>query len=255
VNVEIPTDHFGVHGYAYADSTGRQQDERKDVPMARLEGKVAFITGAARGQGRSHAVRMASEGADVILVDRCANVETTAYDMADQADLTETVRLVEALGRTAIASVVDVRDPDGLSKAATDGVAQLGHLDVVVANAGICTIQSWDQVTPAIWAETVGINMTGAWNTCAATIPHLINAGGGSIVLISSVSGLKGTPFLLPYVVAKHGVVVIMRTLTNELAPHSIRVNSVHPTGVDTDMATGLLGGMNALLAVQAPFT
>jgi NAD(P)-dependent dehydrogenase (short-subunit alcohol dehydrogenase family) len=120
----------------------------------------------------------------------------------------------------------------------TDGVAQFGHLDVVVANAGICTLQPWDAVTPAIWNEVIGINLTGVWNTCAASIPHLINAGGGSLILTSSVAGLKGQPFLIPYAAAKHGVVGIMHVLTNELASHQIRVNSIHPTGVNTTMGT-----------------
>jgi NAD(P)-dependent dehydrogenase (short-subunit alcohol dehydrogenase family) len=146
--------------------------------------------------------------------------------------------LVEETGASILATKLDVRDLDGLSKVVTDGVAQFGHLDVVVANAGICTLQPWDAVTPAIWNEVIGINLTGVWNTCAASIPHLINAGGGSLILTSSVAGLKGQPFLIPYAAAKHGVVGIMHVLTNELASHHIRVNSIHPTGVNTTMGT-----------------
>jgi SDR family mycofactocin-dependent oxidoreductase len=198
--------------------------------MGRVEGKVAFVTGAARGQGRAHAVRLAQEGANIIAIDRCEDLDTVIYPLATEDDLAETVRLVEETGASILATKLDV--------------AQFGHLDVVVANAGICTIQPWDHVTPAIWNEVIGINLTGVWNTCAASIPHLVNAGGGSLILTSSVAGLKGQPFLLPYAAAKHGVVGIMHTLTNELAQHHIRVNTIHPTGVNTAMGTQSGGAM-----------
>lgn len=149
----------------------------------RVAGKVAFITGAARGQGRAHAIRLAEEGADII----------------------------------------------------------------VSANAGICTIQSWDEVTPQVWQDTLDTNLTGVWNTMVVSVPHLIAAGGGSIICTSSTAGIKGLPYLAPYVAAKHGVVGIARTMANELARHSIRVNTVHPTGVDTPMGTGL-GGLEPLI-------
>jgi SDR family mycofactocin-dependent oxidoreductase len=220
--------------------------------MGRVEGKVAFVTGAARGQGRSHAVRLAAEGADIIAIDRCADMDTVPYPLATEDDLAETVRLVEATGRSIVASVVDVRDLDGVTKAVTDGVARLGRLDVAVANAGICTIQSWDEVTPAVWDDVIGTNLTGVWHTCAAAAPHLVDAGGGSLVLISSVAGLKGQPLLLPYAAAKHGVVGIMHVLTNELAAHNVRVNSIHPTGVKTPMAAGF-GAMAG--RIQSDFT
>jgi len=144
--------------------------------------------------------------------------------------------LVEETGASILATKIDVRDLDGMSKVVTEGVAQFGHLNVVVANAGICTLQTWDDVTPAVWNEVIGVNLTGVWNTCAASVPHLVNAGGGSLILTSSTAGLKGQPFLLPYAAAKHGVVGIMHVLTNELAPHHIRVNTIHPTGVNTTM-------------------
>ncbi|HEY3629648.1 MAG TPA: mycofactocin-coupled SDR family oxidoreductase [Jatrophihabitantaceae bacterium] len=213
----------------------------------RVEGKVAFITGAARGQGRSHAVRLAEEGADIIAVDLCQDYDTVAYAMGTADDLAETVKEVEALDRRIIASQVDVRDRDALKKAVDDGVAQLGRLDIVSANAGICTVQSWDEVTPQIWQDTLDTNLTGVWNTMVATTPHLIAAGGGSIICTSSTAGIKGLPFLAPYVAAKHGVVGIARTMANELARHKIRVNTVHPTGVDTPMTTGL-GGLEGLI-------
>ena len=215
--------------------------------MGRVEGKVAFITGAARGQGRSHAVRLAEEGADIIAVDVCEQYDTVPYAMGTEDELAQTVKLVEALDRRIVAAKADVRDLDGLRAAVADGVAQLGRLDIVAANAGICTIQTWDEVTPRVWQDTLDTNLTGVWHTCVATVPHLIEAGGGSIVITSSTAGIKGLPFLQPYVAAKHGVVGIMKSLANELGKHSIRVNTVHPTGVDTPMGAGL-GGMQPLL-------
>ncbi|WP_088314336.1 mycofactocin-coupled SDR family oxidoreductase [Kineosporia sp. R_H_3] len=215
--------------------------------MGRVEGKVAFITGAARGQGRSHAVRLAQEGADIIAVDICRDVDSVGYGLATEADLAETVKAVEALDRRIVAQAADVRDATALSAAVEAGVAELGRLDIVSANAGICTVQTWDEVTPQVWQDTLDINLTGVWNTCVATIPHLVATGGGSIVITSSTAGLKGLPFLGPYVAAKHGVVGITNSLANELAKHSIRVNSVHPTGVDTPMVAGL-GGLEPIL-------
>ena len=213
----------------------------------RVAGKVAFITGAARGQGRAHAIRLAEEGADIIAVDICRDYDTVGYPMATEADLAETVKAVEALDRRIVATVADVRDAAGLKAAVDDGVAQLGRLDIVSANAGICTIQTWDEVTPQVWQDTLDTNLTGVWNTMVVSVPHLIAAGGGSIICTSSTAGIKGLPYLAPYVAAKHGVVGIARTMANELARHSIRVNTVHPTGVDTPMGTGL-GGLEPLI-------
>lgn len=215
--------------------------------MGKLEGKVAFITGAARGQGRSHAVTLAAEGADIIAIDACADTKTAQYAMATEEDLKETVRLVEALGRRIVAVKADVREPEALKEAVSGGVDELGRLDVVSANAGICTLQEWDQVTPEIWQETIDINLTGVWNTCVAAIPHLIAAGGGSIIITSSTAGRKGLPFFAPYVAAKTGIVGVAKSLANELGQQNIRVNTVHPTGVNTDMLGGL-GGMQAII-------
>jgi SDR family mycofactocin-dependent oxidoreductase len=215
--------------------------------MGRVDGKVAFITGAARGQGRSHAVRLAEEGADIIAVDVPGDYETVRYPMGTQAELEETAKAVEALDRRIVARAVDVRDAAALKSAVDDGVAELGRLDIVCANAGICTVQTWDEVTPQVWQDTLDTNLTGIWNTCVVAIPHLIASGGGSIIATSSTAGIKGLPFLAPYVAAKHGVVGVARSLANELAKHRIRVNTVHPTGVDTPMAAGL-GGVNPLL-------
>jgi SDR family mycofactocin-dependent oxidoreductase len=208
----------------------------------RVAGKVAFITGAARGQGRSHAIRLAEEGADIIAVDICRDYGTVPYAMATDADLAETVKAVEALDRRIVATRADVRDAAALKAAVDDGVAQLGRLDIVSANAGICTVQSWDEVTPAVWQDTLDTNLTGVWNTMVVSVSHLIAAGGGSIICTSSTAGIKGLPYLAPYVAAKHGVVGIARTMANELAIHKIRVNTVHPTGVDTPMGNGLAG-------------
>jgi SDR family mycofactocin-dependent oxidoreductase len=215
--------------------------------MGRVEGKVAFITGAARGQGRSHAIRLAEEGADIIAVDICQQVDSVPYPLGTAEDLAQTVKEVEALDRRIFARAADVRDASALKKVLDEGVAELGRLDIVCANAGICTVQAWDEVTQQVWQDTLNTNLTGVWNTMVAAAPHLIAAGGGSIIATSSTAGIKGLPFLAPYVAAKHGVVGIAKTMANELARHHIRVNTVHPTGVDTPMGTGL-GGLETLL-------
>jgi SDR family mycofactocin-dependent oxidoreductase len=203
----------------------------------RVEGKVAFITGAARGQGRSHAVRLASEGADIIAVDICQDVEG-ALAMATPDDLAETVKLVEAQDRRIIATQTDVRDLDGLKAAVDAGVAELGRLDIVLANAGIASLGGGVQdMSQENWKHTIDINLTGLWNTARVAIPHLIAGGqGGAIVLTSSVGGMKALPNMSHYVSAKHGVVGLMRSLAVELGQYSIRVNSVHPTNVNTPM-------------------
>ena len=174
--------------------------------------------------------------------------------MATEADLAETVKAVEALDRRIVASQADVRDAAALKAAVDNGVAQLGRLDIVCANAGICTVQSWDEVTAAVWQDTLDTNLTGVWNTMVAAAPHLIAAGGGSIICTSSTAGIKGLPFLAPYVAAKHGVVGIAKTMANELARYQIRVNTVHPTGVDTPMVAGLtsIGRLEALIGNDA---
>jgi SDR family mycofactocin-dependent oxidoreductase len=216
----------------------------------RVQGKVALITGAARGQGRSHAVRLAEEGADVIAVDALVDYDSVGYAMATEADLAQTVKEVEALDRRIVTAVADVRDRAALAAAVSAGVDQLGGLDVVSVNAGICTVQTWDAVTPAIWQDTIDVCLTGAWNTVVAALPHLIARGAGSIVLTSSTAGIKGQPFLTPYVAAKHGVVGIMKSLANELGQKNIRVNTVHPTGVNTPLLEGL-GGMEELIGLD----
>lgn len=208
--------------------------------MARLTGKVALVTGAARGQGRNHAIRLAREGADVIAVDVPGTYRGMDYAMATLDDLSTAEAAVKDEGRRVVARAVDIRDADALQAAVADGVAELGRLDIVVANAGVCALKAWDEVTPQIWQEVVETNLTGTWNTIVAAAPHLIKGGGGSIICIGSTSALKGTPFFAPYAAAKHGVVGIARVMANELARHSIRVNTVHPAGVRTVLTAGL---------------
>jgi SDR family mycofactocin-dependent oxidoreductase len=204
----------------------------------RVEGKVAFITGAARGQGRSHAIRLAQEGADIIAVDVLADIRHIPYSGPTEDDMAETVKQVEALDRRIIATKADVRDLDALRKALDDGVSQLGRLDIVSANAGIGTSPHPAQdIEEDVWRDMIDINLTGVWHTTKVAIPHLLAGGrGGSIILTSSAAGLKAYENIAHYVSAKHGVVGLMRTLALELAPHMIRVNSIHPTQVDTDM-------------------
>jgi SDR family mycofactocin-dependent oxidoreductase len=182
-------------------------------------------------------VRLAQEGADIIAVDICGPIaQVNQYPAATEEDLAETVRQVEALDRRIVSAVVDTRDRTGLAAAVDSGVEQLGKLDIVVANAGICIIAPWDQVTPEIFDETISVNLTGTWNTVMASAPHLVRNGGGSVILTSSAAGLKGLPFLVPYVASKHAVTGMARSFAHELAQHRIRVNSLHPGGVDTAM-------------------
>jgi SDR family mycofactocin-dependent oxidoreductase len=204
--------------------------------MGRLDGKVAFITGAARGQGRSHALRFAQEGADIIAIDIVDQMDTVPYGMAKPEDLAETVRQVEALDRRIIAAKADVRDFQAVKAAVDDGVAQLGRLDIVSANAGIFSFGAMEDLSDAEWDEMQDVNLKGVWHTAKAAIPHLRANGGGSIILTSSSAGVKAVPNIGHYVAAKHGVVGLMRTMALELAPDMIRVNTVNPTSVDTDM-------------------
>ena len=208
--------------------------------MGRLDGKVAFVTGAARGQGRSHAIELAREGADIIAVDVAHDLPELGlgYSMASAADLAETVVQVEKLDRRIITAEVDVRDAAALATALDQGVAELGRLDIVAANAGIAAnAVPAHEITEDAWEQMLGINLTGVWKTCKAAVPHLVGGGrGGAMILTSSMAGLRGYQGIAAYSAAKHGVVGLMRVLAAELAPHSIRVNSVHPTGVPTPM-------------------
>jgi SDR family mycofactocin-dependent oxidoreductase len=206
--------------------------------VGRVQGKVVFITGAARGQGRSHAVRLAQEGADIIAVDLCGPVSGLAYPPATPEDLAETVGQVEALDRRIVARQADVRDAESLARVLDEGVAQFGRLDIVVANAGIgSSPYPAHAIDPAVWQDMIDINLSGAWNTARVAIPHMIEGGrGGAIVITSSAASLKGYANIAHYVAAKHGLVGLMRTLAAELGPHGIRVTNVAPTQVGTDM-------------------
>ncbi|CKH68941.1 mycofactocin-coupled SDR family oxidoreductase [Mycolicibacterium smegmatis] len=204
---------------------------------APLSGKVAFITGAARGQGRAEAVRLAADGADIIAVDLCAQIASVPYPLATPDDLATTAELVEKAGGRVVTRQADVRDEPELAAALAAGLDEFGRLDIVVANAGIAPMLSG----PEGWRDVIDVNLTGVHHTVEVAIPTLVEQGdGGAIVLISSVAGLVGIGGgdrgSLGYTAAKHGIVGLMRAYANHLAPHSIRVNSVHPTGVDTPM-------------------
>jgi SDR family mycofactocin-dependent oxidoreductase len=202
-----------------------------------LQGRVAFITGAARGQGRAHAIRLAADGADVIAVDLCEQIASVRYPLATADDLAATVKLVEDTGARIAARQGDVRDRASLSSALQAGLDEFGRLDIVVANAGIAPMQSGDDG----WRDVIDVNLTGVYNTIKVAIPTMVKQGtGGSIVLISSAAGLAGVgspdPGSIGYAAAKHGVVGLMRVYANLLARQNIRVNSIHPSGVDTPM-------------------
>ncbi|GLZ05652.1 putative short-chain dehydrogenase/reductase [Actinomadura sp. NBRC 104412] len=221
--------------------------------MGRLTGKVAFITGAARGQGRAEAVRLAAEGADIIAVDLAESAgPDVLYPPATQADLDETARLVKEQGRRVLARKADVRDLGALEAAVRDGVAELGRLDIVVANAGIVNYGRAWEITERQWQDVIDVNLTGVWKTVKATVPTLIEQGeGGSVIITSSVAGLKGLPLLAHYASSKHGVTGLAKVLANELASYDIRVNSIHPHGVRTGMTDT---SMQELLDVEPAY-
>jgi SDR family mycofactocin-dependent oxidoreductase len=197
---------------------------------------VALVTGAARGQGRSHAIRLAEEGADIIAIDIAADLPALAYGLGSREQLAETVQAVEALDRRIVSAEADVRDFAAVHEVVDEGIALLGGLDIVVANAGVVSFGTAEELDEEHWRTIIDVNLTGVWHTVKATIPHLRARGGGSIVLTSSMAGLKGMQNLAHYAASKHGVVGLMKTLALELAPDSIRVNTVNPGNVDTDM-------------------
>lgn len=206
-----------------------------------LTGKVALITGAARGQGRAHAVRMAREGADIIAVDVAGPLPAgVPYDSATPDDLAETERLVLDTGGRVFAAQADVRDLETLRAVVDQGVAKFGRLDVIVANAGICIPEAWNAVTPETFRAVIDVNLVGTWNTVMAGAQHIIDGSrGGSIILISSLAGVKMQPFMVHYTASKHGVTGLARAFAAELGVHNIRVNSVHPGPVNTPMGSG----------------
>jgi SDR family mycofactocin-dependent oxidoreductase len=236
--------------------------------MNRVEGKVALITGAARGQGRSHAVGLAEEGADIIALDICRNVATVPYSGATEDDLAQTVKLVEETGQRIHPIVADVRNLKALQAGVRSGVKAFGGINILIANAGISTVGSSLELDEDTWQTMLDVNLTGVWKTVKAVAPPMIERGrGGSIIVISSLAGLIAYPNVAHYAAAKHGVTGLMRSLAVELAPRDIRVNSVHPGTVDTamvanrhffqsltgvegatrDQAAEIMTGMNAL--------
>jgi SDR family mycofactocin-dependent oxidoreductase len=202
-----------------------------------LAGQVAVVTGAGRGQGRSHALALAREGASIIAVDACAPIATVPYPLATKEDLQETADRVAALGVQVIHGVVDVRDLSGLETFVSDAVASLGRLDVVCANAGISTPSPTLTMSEETWQTTIDVNLTGAWKTCRATVPHIIaGSRGGAVIITSSSATSMISGNIAHYTASKHGLIGFMRVLAKELAPHRIRVNTLHPTGVRTPM-------------------
>ena len=217
----------------------------------RVSGKVAFITGAARGQGRAHAVRFASEGAIILALDIADELPNVVYPSASMEDLEETARLVVQQGQEVLIHKGDVRNLADMKAFVQQGVDQFGRLDVVVANAGICTPATWDSVTPELFQDTIDVNLTGVWNTVMATAHHLIAAGGGSIILTSSLAGKKPQPYMVHYTASKHAVTGMAKAFAAELGQHRIRVNSLHPGAVNTTMGSEpMIKVLNELLDI-----
>jgi SDR family mycofactocin-dependent oxidoreductase len=204
--------------------------------MGLLEGKVALVTGGARGQGRAHALVSAREGADVIVVDIADQMATVPYAMARPGDLDETVRQVEALGRRAISMAADVRSSEELDAAVAQGVAEFGKIDILIANAGIWTQAPFWELTDAQWDETIAVNLTGVWRSAKAIAPHMMQRGSGSIVMISSNAGLDTGREYAHYVASKHGVIGLMKNVAMELAPYGIRCNAICPGAINSPM-------------------
>src|SRR5882757_8896381 len=214
-----------------------------------LDGRVAFITGAARGQGRAHAIRLANEGADIIAIDICGPIsDTITYPLATSEELAETVRAVEATGRKILAREADIRDLAGLQQVVADGIEQFGRLDILVANAGVLSWGRMFEMSEEQWDTVIDVNLNGTWRTIRAAVPTMIEAGnGGSIIVVSSSTGIKATPGNGHYSASKHGLVGLTNALALEVGEYGIRVNSIHPHAVKTSM-TGF-EGMSDILA------
>ncbi|MGW5072248.1 mycofactocin-coupled SDR family oxidoreductase [Rhodococcus sp. NPDC004095] len=204
--------------------------------MGMLDGKVAFVTGGARGQGRAHAVTSAREGADVVIVDIARQMGSVPYKMADTTDMAETVAEVEALGRRALSFEVDVREQSELDDAVARTIAELGKIDILIANAGIWTQGPFWELTEDAWDEMIGVNLTGVWKSAKAVAPHMIERQSGSIIITSSVNGLEPGMNYAHYVAAKHGVIGLMKNIALELAPYGVRCNSINPGAIKTPM-------------------
>ncbi len=204
--------------------------------MGLLDGKVALITGGARGQGRAHALTSAREGADVVLVDIADQLETVPYRMATPEDLAETVRQVEALDRRALSVTADVRDQGQMDEAVSRGIAEFGKIDILIANAGIWTQGAFWEITDQAWDEMIGVNLTGVWKSAKAVAPHMIERQSGSIVITSSINGLEPGMNYAHYVAAKHAVIGLMKNIALELARYGVRCNSINPGAIKTPM-------------------
>jgi SDR family mycofactocin-dependent oxidoreductase len=205
--------------------------------MGRVEGKIALVTGAARGQGRSHALKLAEEGADIIALDICADLPTIPYPLATEDDLLETAAGIERLDRRVVSAKVDVRDAESLTRMVTNAVAELGGLDIVSVNAGICAYGPALDLTSEDWKEMLDVNLTGAFNTAKATIPHILTQGqGGSVIFTASIGGLEAIANIAHYNASKFGVVGLAKTLALELGGQGVRVNAVCPGNVDSPM-------------------
>ncbi|MBL7496654.1 mycofactocin-coupled SDR family oxidoreductase [Frankia sp. CNm7] len=210
--------------------------------MGLLEGQVALVTGGARGQGRAHAIACAQQGADVVLVDVSGKAADVDYGLATAEDMAETVRLVEELGRRALAFDCDVRSQEQLDEAVEGALAELGRIDILIANAGIWSRGKFWDLTEESWNEMISINLSGVWRAAKAVAPHMIERGSGSIVIISSVNGIEPGPFYAHYIAAKHGVIGLMKAVALELAPHGIRCNAICPGAIDTPMTNNQPG-------------
>ncbi len=214
-----------------------RRTERGPSMTGRVAGQVAFVTGAARGQGRSHALRLAEEGADVVISDACVDIGTAKYAMATEADLQETAAMIERLGRRVVSRKADVREQAQMDAVVDEAIERFGRIDILSANAGIASFGvSWE-LSDQAWSDVIDIDLTGCWHTAKAVAPAMVDGGGGSMVFTSSCAGVQGIMHMAHYTAAKHGVIGLMRTMANELGPHSVRVNAVVPGTVTTDMA------------------
>jgi SDR family mycofactocin-dependent oxidoreductase len=202
--------------------------------MGRMDGKVALITGAARGQGRQHAITLAKEGADILALDLCGPTGNLEYPLATPDDLQQTVSEIEALDRRVIAVQGDVRRQQDLDDLVARGIDEFGTINVVIANAGIYTVNDFWKMTEEEWREVVDVCLDGVWRTCKAVAPHLIETQQGSIILVASVNALEGAAKISSYIAAKHGVAGLAKAFALELGPHNIRVNTINPGPVDT---------------------
>lgn len=209
---------------------------RDDIRMPMLAGKVALITGAARGQGRAHALTMALAGADIVAIDIDQQIDTVPYPLATTDNLAETGRLVESTGRHVLCRIADVRRPERLETAVADAMALFGKIDILVANAGILAIKPFWQISEAEWSDMIETNLGGAWRVAKAVAPHMIDAASGAIVMISSINGLEPGYQYAHYAAAKHGLIGLTKNIALELAPHGIRCNAISPGVIDTPM-------------------